>query len=101
LSPDGKRLVSATGDNTLHLWDSETGQELAALHDPLALRLVTGARGGLYVLDQVSVPQAPLVLTPWDLGKGATLLSPRCGKGFPAPRKCWIRTSAVPRRDAE
>jgi WD40 repeat protein len=30
-SPDGKRLASATGDNTVKVWDARTGQELLAL----------------------------------------------------------------------
>ncbi|MDT9201351.1 WD40 repeat domain-containing protein, partial [Limnospira sp. PMC 1042.18] len=31
IAPDGKRAVSASGDNTLKLWDLETGTELATL----------------------------------------------------------------------
>jgi WD40 repeat protein len=30
-SPDGKRVVTASGDNTARLWDAETGTEIAAL----------------------------------------------------------------------
>ena len=30
-SPDGKRLASASGDQTLKLWDAATGQELLTL----------------------------------------------------------------------
>ncbi|MEO1528528.1 MAG: WD40 repeat domain-containing protein [Planctomycetota bacterium] len=30
-SPDGRRIISGSGDNTLKLWDSESGQELASL----------------------------------------------------------------------
>ena len=34
-SPDGRRFVSASGDNTLKLWDAETGAGEATLegHD--------------------------------------------------------------------
>ncbi|MDT9183853.1 MAG: WD40 repeat domain-containing protein, partial [Limnospira sp. PMC 289.06] len=31
IAPDGKRAVSASGDNTLKLWDLEQGRELATL----------------------------------------------------------------------
>jgi WD40 repeat protein len=30
-SPDGKRIVSASGDNTLKIWDAETGAEIRTL----------------------------------------------------------------------
>src|SRR5439155_1094117 len=30
-SPDGKRLTSASDDNTVKVWDAQTGQELLAL----------------------------------------------------------------------
>ena len=30
-SPDGKRIVSASGDNTMRVWDAETGETLKTL----------------------------------------------------------------------
>ena len=30
-SPDGKRVVTASDDNTARLWDAETGREIATL----------------------------------------------------------------------
>jgi WD40 repeat protein len=32
-SPDGKKLASGTGDGVIHLWEVETGKELAQLKD--------------------------------------------------------------------
>ena len=34
-SPDGKRVVTASDDNTARVWDAETGREIATLegHD--------------------------------------------------------------------
>jgi len=31
-SPDGKRIISGSGDNTIKVWDSATGAELMSLH---------------------------------------------------------------------
>jgi len=31
-SPDGKRLASPSSDNSIRIWDSDTGQEIIALH---------------------------------------------------------------------
>jgi WD40 repeat protein len=33
-SPDGKRLASASGDNTVKVWDAQAGQELLTLKGP-------------------------------------------------------------------
>src|SRR5262249_42902698 len=33
-SPDGKRIVTASGDNTTRLWDAETGQSIGELKAP-------------------------------------------------------------------
>ena len=30
-SPDGKRIASATGSNAIHLWNGESGKEVAVL----------------------------------------------------------------------
>ena len=30
-SPDGKRIVSSSGDSTLKFWDAESGQEMLTL----------------------------------------------------------------------
>lgn len=31
-SPDGKRIVTSSGDDTIRIWDAETGHEILALH---------------------------------------------------------------------
>ncbi len=31
-SPDGRRIVSGSGDGTIHVWDAESGAELSILH---------------------------------------------------------------------
>ena len=36
-SPDGRRIVTASTDNTIRIWDAETGEELLTLSPPPAL----------------------------------------------------------------
>ena len=36
-SPDGKRVVTASDDQTARLWDAETGKEIAVLQAHAAL----------------------------------------------------------------
>jgi WD40 repeat protein len=33
-SPDGRRVVSSSSDNTLKLWDSKTGLEVGTIYGP-------------------------------------------------------------------
>src|SRR5258705_9335698 len=44
-SPDGKRVVTASGDQTARLWDAETGKESAVWSpDAVTTRLPSGDR---------------------------------------------------------
>ena len=56
-SPDGNRIVSASGDQTLRVWDAETGAEIATLkghsdqveacaYSPDGNRIVSGSKDG-------------------------------------------------------
>ena len=40
MPPDGKRVVSASYDHSLKVWDFETGVPVAAFHSDAALRAV-------------------------------------------------------------
>ncbi len=42
-SPDGKRLLTASGDGTAKVWDSATGEELLTLKDPNSSHIFSGA----------------------------------------------------------
>jgi WD40 repeat protein len=49
-SPDGKRLATASTDNTAKVWDAATGKELLTLKGPPGKKLLTveGFTGKLY-----------------------------------------------------
>ena len=70
-SADGKRLVSASWDNTLGVWDSQTGSRLRTLsgHSQVPKHLALGADGRTVL----SAGRDELKL--WDLETGACLAS--------------------------
>jgi WD40 repeat protein len=75
LTADGQRAVSASGDNTLKVWDIESGQELRTLSghsDPVNAVVVTadGRRA-------VSA-SADHTLKVWDLEKATILAGFTC-----------------------
>jgi WD domain, G-beta repeat len=75
-SPDGRRIISGSWDNTLRIWDAATGAGLAtfrsseelwaiAVH-PFASGLATGgSAGGVYVLSLEDHRLGPPVVTAW------------------------------------
>ncbi|MGD2218153.1 MAG: WD40 repeat domain-containing protein, partial [Gemmatimonadales bacterium] len=82
-SPDGARLVSASGDGTLKLWDAETGQEIHTLEgytgyisacafSPDGVRVVsTGGERTVWEGVQLKVPrEGRSTLKLWDAGTG-------------------------------
>ena len=45
-SPDGRRVLTASGDRTAKIWDAETGQELLTLKSQSAIRSVAFSPDG-------------------------------------------------------
>ncbi|HEY6345653.1 MAG TPA: NB-ARC domain-containing protein [Bryobacteraceae bacterium] len=72
VTPDGRRAVSASSDNTLKVWDLETGREL------LALEGHTGPVDGVMVMPdghRVVSASDDKTLRVWDLETGRGLLA--------------------------
>ena len=64
-SPDGKRLVSASPDNTVRIWDPSIGEELSVLWaDAGPLWTVAFSPGG----DHLAAAGTGQVIKLWDLG---------------------------------
>jgi hypothetical protein len=101
-SPDGTRIVSAGGhgDQTLKIWDAETGRCIAVLplldvaseprHHPHRARVARGDRSGsFYLVDLVGITLGPLVVTAVDLGNGPAVRCPVCFERHPL-REAWL-----------
>ena len=99
-SPDGARVVSASSDKTLKLWDAETGECLATLplvggglsaaHSPVRGSITCGAASGsLYLVDVHGVGQGRIVITAVDLGNGPAVRCPVCRERHPL-QEAWL-----------
>lgn len=76
-SPDGTRIVSASGDYNLKIWDANTGIEIsqyllagwctAVAWSPDGSRLVAGdSSGAVHILKLENVSLGPPVVTAWQ-----------------------------------
>jgi len=74
-SPDGKRIISGSHDNTIKVWDAETGDELMTLrgHDGLA--------SIAFSPDGKRIVSAGYTIKVWDSATGAELMTLRGHKG--------------------
>jgi WD40 repeat protein len=71
-SPDGKQLATGSGDNTVKVWDSETGRELLTLTD--AGRKVSFSPDGKRLASA-----SPSLVKLWDSQTGQLLLTINSG----------------------
>jgi WD40 repeat protein len=90
-SPDGKRLVSASRDKTIRLWDSETGLQIAVLsgHDNRVNSAVFSPDGA-HILSSSSDKTARI----WDASTGAQIM---VLSGHDAPLTCAAYSSDAAR----
>ena len=97
---DGARVVSASADQTLKLWDAATGkclatlplfgEGLAAAYSPVRGSVTCGATSGsVYLADVVGIPMGPLPVTAVDLGNGPVVRCPVCEERSPL-REAWL-----------
>jgi WD40 repeat protein len=88
-TPDGDRIVSGSADQTLRVWDAESGDTLALLPLPGSLtavavhpwlpRAVCGDKGGgIYRVGLVGLRYGPIVVTAADRGHGQLIRCPAC-----------------------
>jgi hypothetical protein len=55
ITPDGTRILSGSGDNTIGVWDAETGRSLAS--DPVARQVAQMDEKALLALDSQALEQ--------------------------------------------
>ena len=86
-SPDGTRIVSGSHDNTLKVWDAQTGQEtltLTGLHDPdssvafspTGTRIVSGSHSNTLKVWDAQTGQEALTLTGHEESVHSVAFSP-------------------------
>ncbi len=79
VTPDGRRAVSGSSDNTLKVWDQESGAELASFTDEGELYaccvcpdgatiIAGGASGRVHFLRLENITPGPAVVTAWQEG---------------------------------
>jgi WD40 repeat protein len=78
IAPDGRRAVSASDDNTLKVWDLESGRELRTLegHSNAVDRVAIAPDGRRAVS-----ASRDKTLTIWDLESGHTVATFTCDAG--------------------
>jgi WD40 repeat protein len=85
-SPDGKRIVSGSGDNTVRVWDAETGE---AVHTPLQGH-TRGVSSVAFSPDGKRIVSGSddYTVRVWDVETGQAVHTPLQGHqnhGFPSP----------------
>ena len=94
MTPDGKRAVSGSEDNTLKLWDLETGEKIAsfscdgginacALSERSGLVVVAGDQGGrMHFLQLEHVMPGVDIVTAWQADYGLQIADSRLQIGY-------------------
>jgi WD40 repeat protein len=70
VTPDSKRLVSASKDGTIKIWDLQVGTELMTLKDPAINIAITPDGKNL-----ISISEKNQTLVKWDINSGRKLMS--------------------------
>jgi WD40 repeat protein/tRNA A-37 threonylcarbamoyl transferase component Bud32 len=83
ISPDGKRLATASEDKTAKVWDAATGEELLALPHAERVFSVAFGPGGKLLASASGELEKPGEVTLWDAATGKEVRTLR-GHGGPA-----------------
>ncbi|WP_187144413.1 TIR domain-containing protein [Microvirga massiliensis] len=73
-SPDGRKIVTTSPDNTARLWDVATGAEIAILRHPHSITSAMFSPDGQKVLTTSQMMIEDGLVTVWDVGSGRELL---------------------------
>ena len=87
-SPDGKRLATASFDNTAKLWDAATGKELLALrgHSGPVVSVAWSPDG-----KRLATASGDLTASVWDAATGKEVLTAVGGHGGFVMSVAWSR----------